>query len=115
MNNGKILTVRLSEALHKNLEQRAETEGGTISDIARTIITEHVRVEDVASHLSKLEELDIGRRFRELYAQARIANHSLDALARTMLGDKYHAWRTAVNQSIEQEVAKRKSEMEKTR
>ena len=53
--------------------------------------------------------------FRQLYAQARIANHGLDAFARATLGEKYPAWRAAVNQSIEQEVAKRKSEMEKTR
>ncbi len=115
MTNRKILTVRLPEALHNDLSQRALTEGGTISDVVRNIISQHVRAEDLIGHLSKLEELDIGRRFRALYAQARIANHSLDALARTMLGEKYHDWRTAVNQSLEQEVAERKNEEPNTR
>ena len=115
MNNGKILTVRLTEALHNDLLHRAETEGGTVSDIARRIITDHVGVEDIAEHFSKLEELDIGRRFRELYAQARMANHGLDALARATLGDKYPAWRKAVNQNLEEEAAKRKIEQENRR
>ncbi len=110
--NEKKFTFRLPEALHNTLVQHASREETTVSDVVRNIVIEHLRVENI---VLKLDEFDIPRRFRELYAQARIANHSIDALARTMLGDKYHAWRTAVNQSIEQEVAKRKSEMEKTR
>ena len=103
----KIFTFRLPEAVHNNLLKQALENGTTASDLMRSIIVEHLRVENI---LSKLDELDISRRFRELYAQARIANHALDALARATLGDKYDAWRTTVNQSLDQEVARKKSE-----
>ena len=103
----KKFTFRLPEAVHNSLLQQALENGTTVSDLVRNIVVEHLRVENI---LSELDELDISRRFRELYAQARIANHSLDAIARAMLADKYDAWRSAVNQSLEQEVARKKSE-----
>jgi hypothetical protein len=42
MSKGKIIAFRLSDALHKYLLQVAETQGCTISDVARNIITEHI-------------------------------------------------------------------------
>lgn len=107
MNNGKILTFRLPTALHRRLVEQAATEGTTISDIARNIILEHKQIEGITA---KIDELEIGRRFRELYAQARIANHGIDALARLTLGDNnYEQWRSAISQGLEQETAKARS------
>ncbi len=53
MNKGKIIAFRLSDTLHRDLIQMAETEGCTISDVARTIITEHMQGERL---LRALEE-----------------------------------------------------------
>ncbi len=53
MNKGKIIAFRLSDILHRDLIQMAETQGCTISDIARNIITEHLRGERL---LRALEE-----------------------------------------------------------
>ncbi len=53
MNKGKIIAFRVADTLHKNLLQMAETEGCTISDVARNIITEHIRVEDLLRALQE--------------------------------------------------------------
>ncbi len=47
MNKANILTIRLPGDVYKELSQRAEKEGYTISDLARRIIMEHTRVEDL--------------------------------------------------------------------
>ncbi len=47
MNKANILTFRLPGAVYKELSRRAEAEGYTISDLARRIIMEHTRVEDL--------------------------------------------------------------------
>ena len=47
MNKANILTFRLPRDVYKELSRRAETEGYTISDLARRIILEHTRGEDL--------------------------------------------------------------------
>ncbi len=54
MSKGKIIGFRVSEDLHKNLMQMAEADGCTISDVARNIITEHVRNEDILRALQEM-------------------------------------------------------------
>lgn len=54
MNKGNILTFRLPGDLYKDLSRRAETEGSTISDLARKIIMEHARVEEVSRALEDI-------------------------------------------------------------
>jgi hypothetical protein len=53
MNKGKIIAFRLSDTLHRDLIQMAETQGCTISDVARNIITGHLQGEHL---LRALEE-----------------------------------------------------------
>ena len=100
MKNGKIITFRLPSTLHEKLAEQAAIEGATISDVARTIIGEHNQISSV---LSKFEELDISRRFRELYGQARCAVIGLDVLARATLGDKYNEWLSEVKERLDEE------------
>jgi hypothetical protein len=54
MNKGKVVGFRVSENLHKSLLQLAEAEGSTISDVARNIITEHLRIDDVLHMLQEI-------------------------------------------------------------
>jgi vacuolar-type H+-ATPase subunit E/Vma4 len=54
MNKANILTFRLPGDVYKELSQRAETEGYTISDLARRIITEHARVQEVSRALDDI-------------------------------------------------------------
>ncbi len=110
VDNEKKFTFRLPEAVFNSLQQQASENKTTISQIVRDIISEHLQVETIAL---KLEEIDISRRFRELYAQARITNHALDVLAGYLLAEKYKAWKSDVNQHIDQEVGRRKSEQDK--
>ena len=74
MHKGKVLGFRISEDLYKNLLQQAEVAGSTISDIARNIITEHARGEDL---LLALQE--IGKRHSQEIAQLREEMKSLTA------------------------------------
>jgi hypothetical protein len=97
---------RLPESLYYKLHQQATTDGTTVSDVVRTIIVESKRIESVSS---KIDELEISRRFRELYTQARLANIGIDAIAQVAFGDKYNIWRTGVDRNFEQEKAKKKS------
>jgi predicted DNA-binding protein len=53
MDKGKIIAFRLSNTLHRDLIRMAETQGCTISDVARNIITEHIRVEDLLHALQE--------------------------------------------------------------
>ena len=56
MNKGKVIAFRVTGTLHKSLLQMAETEGCTISDVARNIITEHIRVEDLLQALQETKK-----------------------------------------------------------
>jgi hypothetical protein len=58
MNKGKIIAFRVAETMHEYLMQQAETDGCSISDIARDIIIEHVRDED---RLRALQEIGKGQ------------------------------------------------------
>jgi hypothetical protein len=53
MSKGKIIAFRVADTLHKDLLQMAEMQGCTISDVARNIITEHIRVEDLLHALQE--------------------------------------------------------------
>jgi len=107
----KMVGFRVPTALYEKLVGLAQSEGTTISDVARSIVEKHVQVSAV---LTALDGLDIARRFRELYAQARIANHGLDALARAMLGDKYDDWLTDVKRGLKRETESKKKNEEAT-
>ena len=54
MNKGNILTFRLPGDLYRDLSLRAEKEGCTISELARKIITEHARVEEMSRALEDI-------------------------------------------------------------
>ncbi len=54
MNKGNILTFRLPGDLYRDLSQRAEKEGCTLSELARKIITEHARVEEISRALEDI-------------------------------------------------------------
>lgn len=53
MSKGKVIGFRVSDDLHKILMQQAEAEGSTISDVARNIMTEQVRVDDLLRALQE--------------------------------------------------------------
>jgi hypothetical protein len=74
MNKGKIIAFRVAETMHEYLMQQAETDGCTISDVARDIIIEHVRVEDP---LRALQE--IGKGHSQEIAQLREEMKNLTA------------------------------------
>jgi hypothetical protein len=54
MNKENILTFRLPGGLYRDLSQRAEKEGCTISELARKIITEHARAEEISRALADI-------------------------------------------------------------
>ncbi len=54
MNKENILTFRLPGDLYRDLSLRAEKEGCTISELARKIITEHGRVEEISRALADI-------------------------------------------------------------
>jgi NifU-like protein involved in Fe-S cluster formation len=56
MSKGKVIGFRVSEDLYKNLLQQAEADGCTISDVARNIITEQVRNEDILRALQEMRK-----------------------------------------------------------
>ena len=56
MNKGKVIGFRVSDDLHKILMQQAEANGCTISDVARNIMTEHIRVEDLLRALHEIRK-----------------------------------------------------------
>lgn len=56
MSKGKVIGFRVSEDLYRNLVQFAEAEGCTISDVARNIITGHVRNEDIIRALQEMRK-----------------------------------------------------------
>ena len=62
MNKGKVIGFRVSDDLFKILMQMAETDGCTLSDAARNIITEHVRNDDVHRTLQEVQKKSVGRR-----------------------------------------------------
>ena len=101
MVKGRILTLRVSAAVHRHLLDRAADKGTTISEVARGIIEQQLASDSV---MALLTDLEIARRFRELYAQTRLSNYCLDALARNIMDDKkYDSWQTHVRQQMDQE------------
>lgn len=54
MNKENILTFRLPGDLYRDLSQRAAKEGCTMSDLARKIIMEHARVEEMSRVLEEI-------------------------------------------------------------
>lgn len=54
MNKENILTFRLPGDLYRDLSQRAAKEGCTISDLARKIIMEHAKVEEMSRVLEDI-------------------------------------------------------------
>ncbi len=56
MDKGKVIAFRVADTLRKDLLRMAETQGCTISDAARNIITEHVRVEDLLNALREIKK-----------------------------------------------------------
>lgn len=54
MNKGNILTFRLPGDLYRDLSNRAMKEGSTISELARKIITEHARVQEMSRALEEI-------------------------------------------------------------
>ncbi len=105
---GKIITFRLPDSLHSRLQEQAAVDGTTISDVARSIVEQHVQISAV---LTRIDDLDIGRRFREIYGQTRCAIIGLDALARASLGNGYDAWLAEVQERMSMEVKKKKEEV----
>jgi len=56
MSKGETIGFRISDNMRKTLEQQAEAEGCTLSDVARNIMTEHVRVEDLLLALQEIRK-----------------------------------------------------------
>ena len=54
MGKGRIIGFRISDDMYKILMQQAEAEGCTISDVARNIITQHVRNENILAALREM-------------------------------------------------------------
>lgn len=103
-----ILTVRVPGRLSDKLRERARTDGTTVSELARRTLEEHL---NVAAISDQIDGLDIPRRFRELYAQARCSIMGMDALARQILpAEKYNAWVDQVRERLAEEANKKEKE-----
>ena len=110
----KTISIRLDDKAIEILRDQAAENGQTISEIIRSIIMKEQDREGSESRFTALEtslnnlanifqEMDGLRRFRELYAQAKMSNISNDALARILLGEQKHAeWRLLVDKAMKE-------------
>jgi hypothetical protein len=115
----KTISIRLDNKSIESIRDKAAEHGQTLSEAVRSIILHANEQQGLDARLSALEmkldslsrefhELDSLRRFREVFAQIKRCNISVEEFARLMAGEpKYLHWKNQVDRAMQQAAATR--------